>query len=329
MSLQRFILRRLLLVVPIMIGVSLITFGLGKLAPGGPVEFVLGLNPDVTPAQKARLQAQYGLDEPVWRQYLAWLGNVVQGDFGETIPAGRSVAGIVGRRVPATIMLGLFGWVIALVVAIPTGIYAAVKKDQFGDDVSRFVALSGISIPNFWLGLMLILIFASTLDLFPVLPPVEPGTDNDLLTVISQLTKPEMLWYLLLPGITIGTASASTLMRIMRSSMAEEMNKEYVTAARAKGLPERTVVLKHVLRNSLISVTTVAAFLTASILAGSVVVEVVFSWPGLGRELIDAINSRQINVIMAITLFTGIAIVIANLLADIAYAVLDPRIRYD
>jgi peptide/nickel transport system permease protein len=329
MSLQRFILRRLLLVVPIMIGVSLITFGLGKLAPGGPVEFVLGLNPDVSPAQKARLQAQYGLDEPVWRQYLVWLGNVVQGDFGETIPSGRSVTAIVGRRVPATIMLGLFGWVIALVVAIPTGIYAAVKKDQLGDDVSRFVALSGISIPNFWLGLMLILIFASTLNLFPVLPPVEPGTDNDLLTVIGQLTRPEMLWFLLLPGITIGTASASTLMRIMRSSMAEEMNKEYVTAARAKGLPERTVVLKHVLRNSLISVTTVAAFLTASILAGSVVVEVVFSWPGLGRELIDAINSRQINVIMAITLFTGIAIVIANLLADIAYAILDPRIRYD
>jgi peptide/nickel transport system permease protein len=131
-----------------------------------------------------------------------------------------------------------------------------------------------------------------------------------------------------LPGITIGTASASTLMRIMRSSMAEEINKEYVTTARAKGLPERTVILKHVLRNSLISVTTVAAFLTASILAGSVVVEVVFSWPGLGRELINAITSRQINVIMAITLFTGIAIVIANLLADIAYAILDPRIRY-
>jgi len=328
MSLRRFILRRLLLVVPIMIGVSLITFGLGKLAPGGPVEFVLGLNPDVSPQQKAQLQAQYGLDEPVWRQYLVWLGNVAQGDFGRTIPSGRSVAGIVGRRIPATIMLGLFGWAIALIVAVPTGIYAAVNKDQLGDDVSRVVALSGISIPNFWLGLMLILVFSSTLDLFPVLPPIEVGKENTLSATIADLTKPAMLKFLLLPGITIGTASASTLMRIMRSSMAEEMNKEYVTAARAKGLPERTVILKHVLRNSLISVTTVAAFLTASILAGSVVVEVVFTWPGLGRELISAINNRQINIIMAITLFTGIAIVIANLLADIAYAVLDPRIRY-
>jgi len=329
MSLRRFILRRLVLVIPIMIGVSLITFGLGKLAPGGPVDFVLGLNPDVTPQQRARLRAQYGLDEPIWRQYLVWLGNVVQGDFGRTIPSGRSVAGIVGRRVPATIMLGLFGWVIALLVAVPTGIYAAVNKDQLGDDVSRFVALSGISIPNFWLGLMLILVFSATLDWFPVLPPFEPGTGESLSAVLAELTRPAMLWYLLLPGVTIGTASASTLMRIMRSAMAEEMNKEYVTAARAKGLPERTVIMKHVLRNSLISVTTVAAFLTASILAGSVVVEVVFSWPGLGRELIDAIRSRQINVIMAITLFTGVAIVIANLLADIAYAILDPRIRYD
>jgi len=132
-----------------------------------------------------------------------------------------------------------------------------------------------------------------------------------------------------LPGITIGTASASTLMRIMRSSMAEEMNRDYVTAARAKGLPERTVVLKHVLRNSLVSVTTVAAFLTASIVSGSVVVEVVFNWPGLGREFVSAITAREINLIVAITLFTGVAIVLANLLADIVYAILDPRIRYD
>jgi peptide/nickel transport system permease protein len=138
-----------------------------------------------------------------------------------------------------------------------------------------------------------------------------------------------MLWFLVLPGLTIGTAAASTLMRVMRSSMAEQMNKEYVTAARAKGLPERTVVLKHVLRNSLISVTTIAAFLTASIVAGSVVVEAVFNWPGLGREFIEAIRAREVNLVMAITLFTGVAIVLANLLADIVYAMLDPRIRYD
>ncbi|MFB6228997.1 MAG: ABC transporter permease [Halobacteriales archaeon] len=318
MGLRRFILRRLLLIGPIMIGVSLITFGLMQLAPSGPVELITAFQQNVSPQDKAQLRARYGLDEPVWKQYLIWMSNVLQGDLGEVIGSGRSVNGILMRRIPPTIALGLFGWVIALVVAVPTGIYAAVNKDQFGDDASRVIALTGISLPNFWLGLMLMLVFAVELDLFPVLAPRD-----------TPLWHPKMLWFLLLPGITIGTASASTLMRIMRSSMAEEMNKEYVTAARAKGLPERTVILKHVLRNSLISVTTVAAFLTASILAGSVVVEVVFGWPGLGRELVNAINARQVNLIMAITLFTGVALVIANLLADIAYAALDPRISYE
>ena len=211
--------------------------------------------------------------------------------------------------------LGLFGWVFALVIAIPTGIYAAVRKDRLGDAVSRFVALAGISMPNFWLGLILIAVFAAGLDLFPVLNPQKP------------LLSPAMLWWLVLPGITIGTAASANLMRIMRTTMVEELNKEYVTAARAKGLPERTVILKHVLRNSLISVVTVAAFLTANIVAGAVVVEFVFGWPGIGQLLVKAIQLQEINLIMAITLFTGIAIVIANLLADITYAALDPRIR--
>jgi len=317
MSLRRFILRRLLLVVPILLGVSIITFGLTKLAPSGPIDLITAFQQNVSPQDVAKLKARYNLDEPVWKQYLLWMEQILRGDFGEVIGSGRSVNGVIMRRLPQTVALGLFGWVIALVIAIPTGIYAAVNKDELGDDVSRFIALSGISLPNFWLGLMLMLVFAVWLDLFRVTAPREP------------LWHPSMLWFLLLPGITIGTASASTLMRIMRSSMAEEMNKEYVTTARAKGLPERTVILKHVLRNSLISVTTVAAFLTANILAGAVVVEQVFGWRGLGWELIEAVQFRQINLIMAITLFTGIALVIANLLADIAYAALDPRISYD
>jgi peptide/nickel transport system permease protein len=244
------------------------------------------------------------------------MSNVLQGDLGTVYASGRNVLPLIIRRLPETIALGLFGWVMALLIAIPTGIYAAVKKDQLGDDVSRVIALSGISIPNFWLGLMLISIFAVTLNWWPVIPPREP------------LWHPDMLYYLILPGLTIGTAASANLMRIMRSSMAEEMNKEYVTAARAKGLPERTVILKHVLRNSLISVATIAAFLTASILSGSVVVEVVFSWPGIGNEFFQAILTDEINVVMAITLFLGAVIIIMNLVADIVYALLDPRIRY-
>jgi peptide/nickel transport system permease protein len=316
MSLRRFIARRLLSVVPILVGVSLVTFGLANLAPGDAIDLLVSFNPNISPTEIAQIKARYNLDEPVWSRYFIWLTSAVQGDFGVVISSNQPVSNVIVSRLPPTVLLGFLGWLIALVIAIPAGIYAAVNKDQLGDDASRFLALSGISIPNFWLGLMLILIFAVWLNLFPVLSPQKP------------LLSPSMLWFLLLPGVTIGTAASATLMRIMRSSMAEELNKEYVTAARAKGLPERTVILKHVLRNSLISVTTVAAFLTANILAGSVVVETVFGWPGLGRELVRAVVGREINLIMAITLFTGLALIIANLLADIAYAVLDPRIRY-
>ncbi|PSP94216.1 ABC transporter permease [Halobacteriales archaeon QS_4_62_28] len=316
MGLRRFVLKRVLLTVPILFGVSVITFVLVNVAPGDPVDVIVAFNPDIGPAEKAQMREYYGLDQPVWAQYLRWVGNLLQGDLGEAITRNRSVNAIFMSRLPETIVLGLFGWAFAIIIAIPTGIYAAVRKDEMGDHVSRIIALSGISIPNFWLGLMLILFGALTFNLWPVLPPRKP------------LLHPDTLWFLLLPGITIGTASASTMMRIMRSSMAEEINKEYVTAARAKGLPERTVILKHVLRNSLISVTTVAAFLTAGIVSGSVVVEVVFSWPGLGREFVQALNARETNLILAITLFTGVALVIANLLADIVYALLDPRIRY-
>ena len=315
MGLRRYILRRLLASIPVLFGVSVITFALVHLTPTDAVDVMVGMDPDLTEADRQQIRRDLGLHRPVYIQYLDWLGGAVQGDFGETFTRGPDVSTLIWSRLPETVALGLFGWVFALLIAIPGGIYAAVRKGHLGDDVSRVFALSGISIPNFWLGLMLIAIFAVQIDIFPVLDPQEP------------LLSREMLWWLILPGLTIGTASSANLMRIMRTTMVEEMNKEYVTAARAKGLPERTVVLKHVLRNSLISVTTVAAFLTAAIVSGSVVVEVVFGWPGLGQLFIDAIHARELNLILAVTLFTGIAIIIANLLADIMYGILDPRIR--
>jgi peptide/nickel transport system permease protein len=317
MGLRRFVVVRVAATIPILFGVSVLTFALVHLTPGDPIDRLVALNPQITAAEEAAIRARYGLDGPVWQQYLTWMGNLARGEFGTVISVDQPVGPYIMARLPETVALGLFGWAIALLVAVPTGVYAAVKKDTLGDDLSRVFALSGVSLPNFWLGLMLILVFALWLDLWPVLAPDKP------------LLSPEMLWYLVLPGVTIGTASSATLMRVMRSSMAEELNKEYVTAARAKGLPERTVVLKHVLRNSLISVTTIAAFLTASIFAGAVVVEQVFAWPGLGRAFVRAIVGREVDLIVTITLFTGVIIILANLLADIVYAILDPRIRYD
>ena len=315
MGLRRFVLHRLLVSVPVLIGVSIITFGLVHLAPTDIVDLIVSLNPDMQPGQEEQIRRDLGMDRPVYVQYVDWLTDVMRGDFGEVYTRGPDAGPLIWGRLPATIALGIFGWVFALCIAIPTGIYAAAKKGQAADDASRFVALAGISIPNFWLGLMLIAIFAVEFGLWPVLNPQEP------------LLSPSMLWWLILPGVTIGTAASANIMRIMRTSMAEELNREYVTAARAKGLPERTVLLKHVLRNSLISVVTVAAFLTAGIVSGAVVIEVVFGWPGLGQLFVDAILIREINLIMAITLLTGVAIILANLLADIAYALLDPRIR--
>jgi len=315
MSLRRFIIQRILVSIPVMFGVSLITFALVHFAPGDIVDIIVGLNPDYTAADKARLRAELGLNEPFHVQYIDWLAGVLQGDFGETYAFGPDAGELIASRWQETVFLGLFGWVFALVIAIPTGIYAAVRKGNLGDDASRFVALFGISIPNFWLGLMMLAIFAVQFGIWSASPPQ------------AKLLSREMIWWMVMPGLVIGTAASANLMRIMRTSMVEEMNKEYVTAARAKGLPERTVVLKHVLRNSLISVVTVAAFLTAGIVAGSVVVETVFGVPGLGKLFVDAAVIQEINLILAITLFTGVFIILANLLADIMYAVLDPRIR--
>ncbi|GAB7018423.1 ABC transporter permease [Halostagnicola bangensis] len=317
MSLRRFIVRRLLLIVPILFGVSVITFSLVHLTPGDPISRMVAQNPNVTPADEAQLRAQYGLDGPVWEQYLTWIGNVVTGDLGDVYGTNRTVSEVLFLRLPETVALGVFGWLFALGIAIPTGVYAAVRKGTVGDTVSRVVALSGASVPNFWLGLLLILAFVLWAGWWNVQPPREP------------LYHPSMLWHLILPGITVGTAACASIMRVLRSSMAEELNKEYTTAARAKGLPERQVVYKHVLRNSLSSVVTLVATLTAGIVAGAIVVEVVFAWPGLGQELVEAIHGHEINLVVAITLFTGLFVVLCNLLADIIYAVLDPRIRYE
>ena len=315
MSLRRFIVQRILVSIPVLLGVSVITFGLVHLAPTDVVDIIIGLNPDATAADKAQLRAELGYDRPIYVQYFDWLTSALQGDFGEVYTRGQTAGELIASRWQETVLLGLFGWTFALLIAIPTGIYAAVRKGKLGDDAARFVALTGISIPNFWLGLTLLALFAVQFNIWSASVPRAP------------LWSAEMLKWLILPGITIGSAAAANLMRIMRTSMVEELNKEYVTAARAKGLPERTVVLKHVLRNSLISVVTVAAFLTAGIVAGSVVVESVFGWPGLGILLVEAATKQEVNLILAITLFTGVAIVLANLLADILYAVLDPRIR--
>jgi peptide/nickel transport system permease protein len=315
LSLRRYVLRRTLLTLPILVGVSVLTFGLVKLLPGTPVDYVLQFQ-EATPELRASLRAQYHLDEPVWKQYLLWLSDVLRLDFGERIVSDRSVSAAIAERLPETLVLGGISFLIALFVGVPSGVVAAVRRGSLLDEGSRVVALLGIATPNFWLGLLLILVFGVHLNLVPVIPPVAP------------VLAPESLAFLVLPAVTLGTASAALFTRLTRSAVSEQLRQEYVRAARARGLDERTVICKHVLRNSLISVVTVAAVQVAFLLDGAVVVERVFSWPGLGRLLVRAILQRDFPVVQAIVLLVATAVVVANLLADILYAWLDPRITY-
>lgn len=295
---------------------SVLTFALVALLPGNVVDFILQFQ-EASPELRAQLYAQYNLDKPIWERYILWISDAIFLDFGESLISDRNVTAAIAGRLPQTALLGVLGFLIAIGIGIPAGAISAVRKGQTTDEVSRVAALLGIATPNFWLGLMLILVFSVELGWFRVIPPAD----------LPLLSAP-MLKFLILPAVTLGTASAALIMRLTRSAMVEQLNKDYVRTARAKGLTERKVIIKHVLRNSLISVVTVAALQIAFIVDGSVVVETVFSWPGVGRLLIQAITQRDFPIIQAVVLLVATSIVFANLLADILYSWLDPRIRY-
>ena len=315
MSLQRYLIKRLLVMIPVLFGVTVLTFSLTKMLPGSPVDYILQFQ-ETTPGLRESLRAQYNLNEPIYVQYWLWLRDAMVLDFGDSLISDRSVAGAILNRLPNTLLLGIMGFGIAISIGIPLGVIAAINNGNKVDEASRVAALIGIATPNFWLGLMLLLVFSVQLGLFRVIPP-----DKAVLS-------PAMLKFVILPAITLGTASSALIMRLTRSSMVEELNKDYVRTAKAKGLSERTVIVKHVLRNSMVSVVTVAAIQVAFIVNGSVVVEQVFSWPGVGRLLIDAITQRDLPVLQAIVLMIAVTIVFVNLVADLLYSWLDPRIRY-
>ncbi|QCS43498.1 ABC transporter permease [Natrinema versiforme] len=315
MSLGRYVLTRLLVAVPVLLGVTVLTFSFLHALPGDPVDAIIGYQ-TVSPETEASIRAEYHLDRPVWEQYVLWLRDALALEFGRSPVTGRSVAATIGRRLPATLALGGAAWLLALAIGVPAGIVAAVKRGEPADELSRVAALAGIATPNFWLGLVLLLVFSVRLGWFRVIPPDAP------------LASLAMAKFMLLPTITLGTASAALVTRLLRSSMLRELEAGYVRTARAKGLRERTVILKHVLRNSLLPVVTVAGLQLAFLVDGAVVVEQIFSWPGMGRLLVQSILQRNYPVIQAAVLVIGVSIVLVNLLVDIIYAVLDPRIRY-
>jgi peptide/nickel transport system permease protein len=302
-----YILRRLLQMIPVILGITIIIFVLLRIS-GDPV--TLMLPEDATLEQVQQLRESLGLDRPLPEQYVMFLGNLIQGDFGRSIRYGNQpVLPIVLERLPATLQLTLAAMLVAVLISLPAGIIAAVNRNRWPDYSATSFAILGEAMPNFWLGIMLILIFAVQLGWLPV----------------SGRGGPE---YLILPAVTLGTALAALLTRLMRSSLLEVLNQDYVRTARAKGLVERLVLIKHAVRNALLSYVTVLGLQVASLMAGAVVTEQVFAWPGVGLLAIQAIYSRDMAIVQAVVIIAALIVMTANLLVDLLYAVIDPRIQY-
>ena len=309
-----YIVRRVAIIVPTLVFVSLLIFGLQQLLPGDPAVVLAGEERD--PNVVAYLRAKLRLDEPLPLRYLHWVGGVLQGDLGESLRLQKPVRELILEKLPVTLELGLFAMAIALTIGIPAGIVSAVKRGTAWDYGANLVALWGLSTPNFWLGIMLILLFSVTLGWLPASGFVSPFEDWRA-----------NLAALVMPAFVLGNAIAAVLMRHTRSAMLQVLSSDYVRTARAKGVPERGVVLRHALRNALIPVITLGALELGTLLSGAVLTEQVFSIPGFGKLIVDAVFNRDYAVVQGVVLFTATAYIVLNLLADILYVVVDPRIR--
>ena len=317
-GLQGYVARRILLALPVLVGVSLLVFGVMRLAPGDPAAIMLGAQ--ATAEDVARLRRDLGLDRPVAVQYLQWMGRVLQGDLGRSIPLGREVLPEVLLRFKATVLLTGGALLIAVALGLAAGIVSATRQYSWLDKLSMAIAVTGVSLPVFWTGIMLILVFALSLRWFPSAGMVSPyGSGGGA----------DLLWHLALPAVTLGTASAAAVARLTRSSVLEIIRQDYVRAARAKGLTERAVIARHVLKNALNPILTVVGVQVGYLLGGAILTETVFSWPGLGSMMVRAIQARDYPLVQGGVLLIATTFVVVNLIVDLLYAVFDPRIRYE
>lgn len=304
----RFLLRRLVLTIPVLLGVATLVFALIHLVPGDPAQAMLGEG--ASPDEVAELRHRLGLDRPLTVQYAAFLAGLAKGDLGVSLRTDRPVTTLILERVPATVELAMAAMAFAIVLAIPLGIVAAVWHRTSVDQAAMTVALLGISIPNFWLGPLLAIVFAVELGWLPVSGRGTPS-------------------HLVLPAITLGAALAAILARMTRASLLEELRELYVLAARARGASRVRAILGHALRNSLIPIVTIIGLQVGAVLTGAVITETIFAWPGIGRLLIQSINFRDYPLVQGCILLIAVTYVTMNLLTDLMYGVLDPRIRFE
>ena len=311
----QYIIRRVVLMVPVAVLVSIIAFGLLRLSPGDPVVIFAGEERD--PATLAQIRRSLGLDQPLPVQYVAWIGHVAQGDFGRSIRTRQPVREAIVERLPATLELGGAALLLSATVALSVGTLSAIRRNSGVDLLATSFAIGGVSFPNFFLGLVLILLLSLVLRLLPpggYAPFVQDPGDN--------------LRRLILPMITLATAGMAESLRQMRSSMLDVLGQDYMRTARAKGLPQGALVVRHALKNALLPVVTLLGIRVGEIIAGAIVTESVFSWPGVGRLVVDSIAGRDYPVVQAVVLISALTFMVTTLLVDIVYAWLDPRISY-
>ena len=326
--------RRIVGAVPVIIGISFLIFLLMHIAPGDPVSLLLGDN--ATPEDIARTRHEWGLDRPLMVQYWEFLSRAVRGDFGRSLKFNEPVMKLVWERLPATLELAFASFLVAILVAIPLGVYSAIKHNSLLDHAGMSVALIGVSLPNFWLGIMLIYFLGGQLNLLPVAGRIEYGIEVQPITrlyLVDSLLAGNFaafwsaLRHLLMPAFTLGTSLAAIVTRIARSSVLEVMRQDFVTTARAKGLSEKVVIWRHILRNAMITIVTILGLQLGALLNGSVITETVFSYPGIGDLLIQSISARDYKLTQVLILFFAVMYFTVNLLVDVLYSWIDPRIK--
>jgi peptide/nickel transport system permease protein len=315
---SRYVSRRLIQAVPLLLGITVIVFALLKTIPGGPLA-AYEANPSVTPEDMRRLEHALGLDQPVPIQYVSWLGHFLTGDWGYSLATSQPVLSMIGARLPNTLWLMTTVYIVTLVVSLPIGVFTAVRQYSWFDHITTGATFAAFSMPTFWLGLLLIITFGLTFRLLPLggmLAPGEPFTIGDLAR------------HLVLPVVTLSLVQIGVYVRFLRGSMLETTGQDYMRTARSKGLSERRVIWRHGLKNAAIPFITVAALELPELFAGAVVTEQIFGWPGMGRLFIDSATRLDYPVLMGIIAISAAFVVLANLLADVLYGYLDPRIRY-
>jgi len=332
------ILERALATIPIMFGVAIIVFFFVRLTPGDPVDIMMGQGGAISEGEMEQIRAEFNLDQPLHIQLWYFLRDATQGDLGYSYILKRPVTDLIAERLPATIELAVGALLFSLIIAIPIGVISAVKQNSLLDRLTMSAAFVGISMPGFWLGIILILLFSVQLDWLPVQGRIARSARLEEITgffVLDSLLTgnwkalQSSLLHLILPSLTLGAPVAAVIARVLRSSMLETLRSDYVTLARSKGAPESSVVIKHALRNAMIPTVTVVGLQVGILLGGNMVIETIFGWPGLGRMVVKAIFDRDFPLIQGAVMIYAFTFVMANLLVDVLYTYINPRIRLD